>query len=356
MATTEKYFTRSLAADYFTEKELTSLIGCSPEQWHVTILKEMIDNSLDAAEQITQYPDINIKIDYDGTLTVTDNGPGLPEHLVEGTLDFESFISDKNGRVAPSRGQLGNALKCLLAVPLVTDGKTHVEITSQGLHHDIKLSFDQFTGMPIVTRKSVEVDVHSGCFFKIHGFFESRFEETEKGKMWVNYTGSEIEETIEGFCLVNHHAKFNLDVSGYKRSWRGLISMDKWTADKPLIPHWHDWQQLKNLMQLTFNNLGNIPVNKFLSQFNGLKQSSKQKAVCDAIGVVSQDGIEVVLKEDNIIRGILHQMTQKSRPIKPGVLGGLYFDHVSKYWIDDEFTIYHKKAMGYTWGDENHHS
>jgi len=46
------HFKRSLAAEYFTEKELTSLIGCSPDQWHVTILKELVDNAMDAAEQI----------------------------------------------------------------------------------------------------------------------------------------------------------------------------------------------------------------------------------------------------------------------------------------------------------------
>jgi DNA topoisomerase VI subunit B len=122
------HFKRSLSADYFTEKELTGLIGCTPDKWHITILKELIDNSLDAAEQAQDHPVIEITVDNDGNLTVKDNGPGLPAHVVDGSLDFEFFISDKNGRVAPSRGQLGNALKCLFAVPLVTDGKTHVEI------------------------------------------------------------------------------------------------------------------------------------------------------------------------------------------------------------------------------------
>ncbi len=347
MATVE-HFTRALSADYFTEKELTSLIGCSSDKWHVTILKEMIDNSLDAAETVTQAPVIDIKIEYDGTLTVTDNGPGLPEQVVNGSLDFESFISDKNGKVAPTRGQLGNALKCLFAVPLVADGMAHAEINSQALLHDIKITFDQLTGNPIITRETKEVEVYSGCFFKIHEFFKSRLEKTENGKKWVEYTGNDIEKAVEIFSLINPHAEFHLDLAGSERTFWGTQYINKWTADKPLIPHWHSKQQVKNLLQLTFNNLGNIPINKFLSQFNGFKQSSKQKAVCDGINRSSSLGIEAILNDDGVLSVMLHTMKDLSRPIKPGVLGGLVFEHVRKYWYEEKFEIFHKKATGYT--------
>lgn len=342
------HFKRKLSADYFTEKELTSLIGCSSDKWHITILKEMIDNSLDAAETATQAPVISIKVEYDGTLSVIDNGPGLPGHVVDGSLDFEAFISDKNGKVAPTRGQLGNALKCLFAVPLVVDGMAHAEINSQGRLHDIKITFDPLTGKPIVGKETKEVDVYSGCFFKIHEFFKSRFEKTENGKKWVKYTGRDIRKTIEIFSLINPHVKFHLDLAGSKRTFRGTQYINKWTADKPLISHWHSKQQVKNFLQLTFNNLGSIPINKFLSQFNGFKQSSKQKAVCDGINRSSSLGIEAILNDDNILSVMLHIMKDLSRPIKPGVLGLLVFDHVRKYWHDENFEVFHKKATGYT--------
>ena len=179
----KKHFTRPLSADYFTAKELTSLIGCSQDQWHVTILKEMIDNSLDAAEQITKSPKIEILVTQDGSLVVKDNGPGIPEQVVNGSLDFESFISDKNGKVSPSRGQLGNALKCMYAVPLVTDGQAHIEIISQNMHHNIKLAFDTMTGKPVVSKKTKEQEVHFGCFFKIHDFLQSCSKKTKMEKM-----------------------------------------------------------------------------------------------------------------------------------------------------------------------------
>jgi DNA topoisomerase VI subunit B len=45
------HLSRTLDSDYFTKDGLTMLIGCESEKWHITILKELIDNALDASEQ-----------------------------------------------------------------------------------------------------------------------------------------------------------------------------------------------------------------------------------------------------------------------------------------------------------------
>lgn len=347
-----QHFKRSLAADYFSEKELSSLIGCSPEHWHLTILKELIDNSLDAAEQVAETPSVEITIDAAGTLIVEDNGQGIPAEVVDGSLDFDYFVSDKNGRIAPSRGQLGNALKILFAVPLVVDGQTIVEIISQGLHHNITLAFDELTGLPVATKDAKDTDVQNGTFFKIHRFFKSRLQTPENEKRWPKSTNRDISTLIRNFAMVNHHAEFVLNIAGQQtQAFFCSEPITRWTADKSLVPHWHNPQQLKNLMQLTFGNMGNISVNQFLGQFNGLKQSGKQKALCDATGINSKDGIEVVLRNDHFIRDMLSHMKENSRQIKPNVLGGLSPEHVCKQWCDNSFQIHHKKANGYTTKD-----
>ncbi len=51
------------------------------------ILKELVDNALDACEETGTAPVISVKVDETG-ITVTDNGSGIPQSTVEGVLDF----------------------------------------------------------------------------------------------------------------------------------------------------------------------------------------------------------------------------------------------------------------------------
>src|SRR5262245_16624904 len=98
--------------EYFSEKELSMQLGAAPARWGVVLIKELVDNALDACETARITPEIGITLTADG-LTVTDNGPGLPPGLIERSLDYDVRVSDKTCYVSPSRGQLGNALKCL---------------------------------------------------------------------------------------------------------------------------------------------------------------------------------------------------------------------------------------------------
>ena len=66
-----------------------------------------------------------------GPFTVEDNGPGMSQELIQRSLDYEIRVSDKMYYVSPSRGQLGNALKCLWAAPYAIDRREspgHVEV------------------------------------------------------------------------------------------------------------------------------------------------------------------------------------------------------------------------------------
>ena len=79
------------------------------------ILKELIDNSLDACEEAGTKPMIAVQVDDTG-ITVADNGPGIPERTIEDVLDFTIRVSSREAYVAPDRGAQGNALKTLVAI------------------------------------------------------------------------------------------------------------------------------------------------------------------------------------------------------------------------------------------------
>ena len=162
MKTTElkrQVFTTSHELEYFSESELTTQTGYPKEQWWPdVVVKELIDNSLDACEQAGVAP--VIAVDFDGdSIRVTDNGPGIPSEVVRKILDFSTRTSDKQAYVSPTRGAQGNALKTLLAIPYVlSGGKTGtIEIESQGVRHTISVSTDHIARRPRIERGTKEM-------------------------------------------------------------------------------------------------------------------------------------------------------------------------------------------------------
>src|SRR6516165_526707 len=120
---TRTTFRTSRTLEFFSERELTMQLGVSRDFWARAILKELLDNALDACEQTDHPPVITVTEDEAAhTLTVQDNGPGLPVTTLEKSLDYTVRVSDKANYVSPSRGQLGNALKCLWGLPYVLSG------------------------------------------------------------------------------------------------------------------------------------------------------------------------------------------------------------------------------------------
>jgi len=129
-------FTVDRSLDFFTESGLSAQIGYGRRDWPAVLLKEILDNSLDACESVEIVPSIKISLEKD-SLTVSDNGPGLPESTVAASLDYAVRVSDKINYLSPTRGQLGNALKCVWALPYVASGNSQglVEVHARGVHH-----------------------------------------------------------------------------------------------------------------------------------------------------------------------------------------------------------------------------
>jgi DNA topoisomerase VI subunit B len=141
-------FKTSRLLEFFSDKELAMQIGFAREQWPIALLKEVLDNSVDACEAAGILPDIAVTLEPDA-LSIRDNGPGLPVATLERSLDYLVRVSDKVHYVSPSRGQLGNALKCLWAAPYVAHGEAgYVEVTTGGITHRIAVSLDRIAQQP----------------------------------------------------------------------------------------------------------------------------------------------------------------------------------------------------------------
>jgi len=143
--------------DFFSEESLTKQIGHDRKEWPIALLKELIDNGLDACEIGGAAPPvIKVTIGKDG-FSVRDNGPGLPRATLAGSLNYDIRISDKTYYVSPTRGQQGNALKCVWAAPSIMDEKNgFIEVSAHGDRTDyrqrIKFSLDH------IARKATLLD------------------------------------------------------------------------------------------------------------------------------------------------------------------------------------------------------
>jgi DNA topoisomerase VI subunit B len=137
-------FKTSRLAEFCGEKELTAQTGHPSEDWPLVILKELVDNALDAAEEAEIAPEIDIKVSTErGEIVITDNGPGLPADTLKGILDYTSRVSSREAYVSPSRGQQGNALKTIVAMPFALDGNRGVTIVeAHGAAHRIVFEMD----------------------------------------------------------------------------------------------------------------------------------------------------------------------------------------------------------------------
>ena len=161
-------FSTSRALDFFSEDELNRRMGTAISSWPLMLIKELIDNALDACEGAGIAPEVTVTVNSD-FVTVTDNGPGLASKVIEGSLDYHMRVSDKLYYVSPTRGQLGNALKLLWAAPFVACGEAGwVEVCTPEAHHEVHVALNRLEQRPDIRHTTSPTTVKNGNIVTIH--------------------------------------------------------------------------------------------------------------------------------------------------------------------------------------------
>ena len=194
----------------------------------MVLMKELIDNVLDACDTEGTPPEIDITLTPQG-FTVADNGPGMSQALIERSRNCDIWVSNKTYFVSPSRGQLGNALKCLWAAPyaIAPDTLGFVEVTSLGLQHWIAVTVDQIAQEPTLTHTITEAPICKqgamitvtspklACYYHlslIDDFYKS------------------VEVLIEKYAASNPHARSTMKTPDLTLSYPSTT------------PHWRKWR------------------------------------------------------------------------------------------------------------------
>src|SRR5215211_2753623 len=289
-------FEISRAAEYFDGRQLSTLTGVPTGEFAHVVLKELIDNSLDACEAAGAPPQITVAVIDDGSpsairLSVSDNGPGIPSDVVRRMLDYNVRVSDKAAYRSPTRGAQGNALKTVIGIPYALGSRKPLVVEAQGVSHRIRpwvdpagaVHFDYTSAEMVMdspgTTVSLEIPVED-------------VDPRDGGR--THSQDFDAQHWARSFAAFNPHASLSYqgkdgtaeDVEIYKSTHEGPFK--KYMPSQPTSPHWYSSESLKGLV---FSHIGHakkggrdLPTGEFVRQFQGLTSTAKAKAVVKEMG------------------------------------------------------------------------
>ena len=100
-------FTVSRLMEVCTRRELVNQTGHDVPQWLLVILKELVDNGVDACEEAEIAPNIFVAVTKGGWIIVEDNGPGFPAKTIESILDYAIRVSSREAYCSPDERSAG---------------------------------------------------------------------------------------------------------------------------------------------------------------------------------------------------------------------------------------------------------
>jgi DNA topoisomerase VI subunit B len=321
-------FRSSRLLEFCSEKELTLQTGHPALYWPTVVVKELVDNAIDACEEAGVAPTITLTVGVN-FIEVTDNGPGLPEATLDGVLDYTSRTSSREAYVSPTRGAQGNALKTILAMPYALAGaeqRGRVEIETHGRRHVIEFAVDHIRQEPTIRRAVGPCDLLAGTRIRVH--WPEPFRAIDKVR---------ILEIADDFTWLNPHLTlevhwFNGAAEENRVMARKATAPDwtKWLPSEPTSPHWYEPEHLQRLIgaYIKADEDAGRPrrtVREFVSEFRGLTGTAKQRAVLEATGL-AMTPLAMLANADGTfntgkVTTLLDAMKAHSRPVKSKLLG-----------------------------------
>jgi DNA topoisomerase VI subunit B len=141
-------FKRPRTEQYVEASTLTSMTGQGKDKFADVIVKELMDNALDASESSGVAPEVTLEVVSrvvgDGvTITVGDNAGGIPYETVHDALNFDVLVSDKAAYRSPTRGMQGNALKTVFGIPFALGSTEPIVIEAKKNRHEVSVWKDE---------------------------------------------------------------------------------------------------------------------------------------------------------------------------------------------------------------------
>jgi hypothetical protein len=317
-------FATPRASEYFELRALQASTGQPARRFAEVVLKELVDNALDAAEAAGGQPEVIVEaVEHDDglRLTVADNGPGMPAELIAKILDFNVLVSDKAAYRSPTRGQQGNALKTIIGIPFALGSDRAVLIEARGVRHEIRAGMNP-AGELRIDHQQARIPERPGTTITVDLA-------DPEGLHWTVRGVLDIGRWARGFALVNPHATIGYledsadldDLVSYKPT-----APDGWRKPLPTDPTSAWWYDSPALARLVFAHVGvarrvgkDVPLGEFVRSFAGLSSTAKARQVCAKVPSIRR--LSDVEADPAAVATLLAGMQAASRPPKPAALG-----------------------------------
>jgi len=251
---------RAISVSEFFERNRHLLGYDNPTKALLTVVKEIVDNSLDACEEARILPKIHIEIKQKGPdifrVIGKDNGPGIVDKQIPYTM-AKLLYGSKFFKLYQSRGQQGLGIKGCVLYAQLTTGKPAVVISSTG---DGKTSYyelmiDVKRNEPHIVAHRIEEDGRIWHGLKIELEIEGRYVESK----------TSVSEYIRQTAIANPYAEIVFDGPNgkieYPRTANVLPPLPK--EIKP-HPHGIELGMLRRMLESTRSrNLIGFLVNDF---------------------------------------------------------------------------------------------
>ncbi len=234
--------------EYFTEEGLTTMTGLPQDKWKLTIVKELIDNSLDAIDELdTKNIDIECR---DGIFAIYDNYGGIPEKDIDSIHNFTQYVSSKRHFQVVSRGYQGNALKTIIAICYLWDADLYFITGNRRLIYKIDESKLKIGNVEF--KKTVEDarEAKSGIIIKD-----------------INFNADLVREKMLTYYQCNLDVTFTFNDDIYE----AIIASAK-RAAKTFI-HWYDFKKFDRLLQGITNKDPERTTKAFCNKFSGVQRA-----------------------------------------------------------------------------------
>jgi DNA topoisomerase VI subunit B len=352
---TRETFRTSRLLEFCSRKELVAQTGHDIADWPLVILKEGIDNAVDACEEAGIAPEILVKVSTTtGEISIGDNGPGIPAETVGAILDYTVRASSREAYCSPTRGAQGNALKTVVAMPFCLDGSVgRVRINANGVSHLIGFSVDHLRQEPVITREIVRTATTAGTTVTVFW--------PDSASSILAEAKSRFVQIASDFAWLNPHARGALiwDDDALVEAEPSDPSWKKWLPSLPTSPHWYDLARFERYIAAHVahdRDAGREPertVREFIADLDGFRRSASQKRVLDdasmqRLPLSSLFGPAGEPRRERIAE-LLHACKKYSRPVKPHLLGMIGKQHLLARFeaagVHKE-TFKYKKAVG----------
>lgn len=197
-----KEFKEQSVSEFFRKN--SQMLGYSGKVRSLTTaVHEYVTNSLDACEEAGVLPDIMVKVtqvdEAKYTVTVRDNGPGIPEKLVGSAL-AKVLSGTKFHRYIQQRGQQGiGAAGCTLFSRMTTGKPIHVHSGTERQSYTCDVTIEIKTNKPIVENLEKLSDGFRGLEITAE-LGEVKYEKSDHG----------VYEYIKRTALSNPHVSITL--------------------------------------------------------------------------------------------------------------------------------------------------